>query len=87
MKPLCFGLIPIIESEKYGPRIPLNNRWEHYQACLEISIRSISNLKKEMGELSEQATQLQEQNRQDAQDDNIVYFFRSRIVTNTTLSS
>jgi hypothetical protein len=45
MKRVFFRVIAFIESEKYGPKIPLNNTLERPQGCLGISIRSISNLR------------------------------------------
>ncbi len=45
MKRLFFRVITFIESEKYGPRIPLYNTFERIQTCLGISIRSISTVK------------------------------------------
>jgi hypothetical protein len=39
MKRFVFRLIAFIESEKYGPGIPLNNTLARSEACLGIPIR------------------------------------------------
>jgi len=80
MKRLFFRVITFIESEKNGPQIPLNNTLERCQACLGISIRSISNLKKEMRELREQA---EEESIQDLEEDTYLCSLRSRQVVDT----
>ncbi|CAF2919098.1 unnamed protein product [Rotaria sp. Silwood2] len=84
MKRLYFRVIAFIESEKYGPKIPLNNTLERSQACLGISIRSITNLKKEMRELNEQA---EETNTKDSEEGEYFYSLRNRQVVDTLSSS
>ena len=83
MKRTFFRVVSFIESEKKGPKIPLSNTLERAQACLGISIRSISNLKREMRELTEEERQqLGAQNRKE---DQKVHSFRRQ--TSGTFSS
>jgi len=51
MKQIFFNVIKFVEQEKYGPIIPLFNVNERLSTMLDISLRSVERLKREMREI------------------------------------
>ena len=82
IKRILFRVISFIESEKKGPKIPLNNTLERTQACLAISTTSINNLKREMREIIEEEQQQLDAQKQN--EDHKVHFLRGRTPDTTS---
>ncbi|CAF3256898.1 unnamed protein product [Rotaria sp. Silwood2] len=53
-KTLLFRIIVFVDSEKSGPKIPLNNVCDRLQVMLGLSRRTIINLRQEMSRLADQ---------------------------------